>query len=289
MGDGDAEPHPTFCITVDDGPVVGWVDYDRDERAWLAHDDVNIGYGLHPDARGRGLATRAVLLLLHHLSVATDVKVATLLIDPENQWSLGIPRRCGFVDHGTLGDNGSRYFKKPVPPMSYSDGVVTIEPWRLEDVAEHVAGTDEEQIRWLWPEHRADWEAKSHEQRLEHVRGVFEQAIAVNATGPKWSFGVHVHETLVGHVDCDLANEHVPHGESNISYTIWPEHRGKGYAARAARLVVDFVGDHTGAREVHVLVDPANEASLRVARAIGAHEVERAAMVRHVLPVVRGR
>jgi RimJ/RimL family protein N-acetyltransferase len=171
--------------------------------------------------------------------------------------------------------------------MAYDDGVVRIAPWRLEDVPAHVAGTDEEQIRWLWPEHRADWEAMSHEQRLEHVRGVFERAIAVNATGPKSSFGVHVDDVLVGHVDCDLANEHVPDGEANISYTIWPEHRGKGYAARAARLVVDFVRDHTGAREVHVLVDPANEASLHVARAIGADEVERAAMVRHVLRVAR--
>jgi len=126
----------------------------------------------------------------------------------------------------------------------------------------------------------------SHDQRIEHVRGVFENAIAVNATGPKWSFGVHVHDMLVGHVDCDLANEHVPHGEANISYTIWPGHRGKGYAARAARLVVDFIRDHTGAREVHVLVDPGNEASLRVARAIGAGEVGRTHMVRHVLPLV---
>ncbi|MEA3057037.1 MAG: hypothetical protein QOD30_2469 [Actinomycetota bacterium] len=287
MGDGDADPHPTFCITVDDA-VVGWVDYDRDERGWLSHDEVNIGYGLHPDARGRGLATRSVQLLLHHLSVATDVRVATLLIHPENEWSLRIPTRCRFEDHGTLGDDGSRFFTTPVPPTAYSDGVVTIVPWRLEDVPAHVAGTDEEQIRWLWPEHRGDWEAMSPEQRVEHVRGVFERAIAVNATGPKWSFGVHVDGTLVGHMDCDLANEHVPNGEANISYTIWPEHRGKGYAARAARLVVDFIGDHTGAREAHVLVDPGNEPSLRVARAVGAQEVERAAMVRHVLPVVRG-
>lgn len=286
MGDGADDPNPTFCITIDNR-VVGWVDYDRDEREWLDHDEVNIGYALHPDVRGRGLATRSLQLLLHHLAVATDVHMATLLIDPDNRWSLGIARRCGFDDHGTLGDNGSRYFKKPVPPMTYTDGVVTIQPWQLEDVPAHVAGTDEEQIRWLWPEHRADWEAMSPEQRLGHVRGVFERAIAANLSGPKWSFGVHVDGTLVGHVDCDLANEHVPAGEANISYTIWPEHRGNGYAAGAARLVVAFVGDHTGARQIHVLVDPANESSLRVARAISATEVDRGAFVRHVLSVVR--
>jgi RimJ/RimL family protein N-acetyltransferase len=292
MGDGDPEPRPTFCITIDD-VVVGWVDFDRDERTWLTHDQVNVGYGLDPDARGKGFATRAVQLLMHHLSAATDVRVATLLIHPDNEWSLAIPRRCRFEDHGTLGDNGSRLFKRRPPLMTYTDGTVTIRPWRLEDVEAHVAGTDDEQIRWLWPEHRASWEAMSTAQRITHVHGVFENAIAVNETGPKWSFGVHVGDALVGHVDCDLANEHVPHGEANISYTIWPDHRGRGYAAAAARLVTRFVSEHTGAREVHVVVDPANEPSLRVARALGAVTVSTytdgagTTMIRHVLDVRR--
>jgi RimJ/RimL family protein N-acetyltransferase len=225
---------------------------------------------------------------MHHLSVATDVVTATLLIHPENEWSLGIPRRCGFADSGTLGDNGSRFFKKPVPLMTYSDGVVTIRPWTQEDVPAHVAGTDEEQIRWLWPEHRATWTAMSPEQQIDHVRGVFERAIAVNETGPKWSFGVHVDDVLVGSVDCDLANEHVPAGEANISYTIWPEHRGRGYASTAARLVIRFVREHTGARQVHVLVDPANAASLGVARTLQPEVVDDGGpLVRHVVTLRR--
>ena len=287
MGDGADEPRPTFCITRDD-VVVGWVDFDRDERGWLAHDEVNIGYGLHPSARGNGCATRAVQLLMHHIGATTDVRTATLLIHPENEWSLAIPRRCGFADHGTLGDNGSRFFKRAAPPLTYTDGTASIIPWRLEDVEAHVAGTDEEQIRWLWPEHRDAWLAMSPEQRVEHVRGVFAQAMAVNATGPKWSFGVHVDGALVGHVDCDLANEHVPEGEANISYTIWPEHRGRGFASRAARLVIRFVTEHTGAREVHVLVDPENEASRRVARSLEPATLDDSGpMVRHVVTLRR--
>ena len=287
MGDGADDPRPTFCITRGDA-VVGWVDFDRDERGWLSHDEVNIGYGLHPDARGGGLATRSVQLLMHHLAATTDVRSATLLIHPENEWSLAIAPRCGFEDHGTLGDDGSRFFKRLVPSRTYTDGTVTIAPWRLDDVEAHVAGTDEEQIRWLWPEHRDSWLAMSPAQRIEHVRGVFERAIAVNQTGPKWSFGVHVDGVLVGHVDCDLANEHVPAGEANISYTIWPEHRGHGVASAAARLVIRFVAEHTGAREVHVLVDPRNEASRRVARSLEPDEVDDGGpMVRHVVTLRR--
>ena len=290
MGEGSAEPQPTFCI-VAHGDVVGWVDYDRDERAWLTHDEVNIGYGLHPSHRGRGYATRAVQLLMHHLSQATDVRTATLLISPENEWSLGVATRAGFDPRLDL--NGEAYFRRPVPSLGYSDGTVTIRLRSLEDVEAHVAGTDEEQIRWLWPEHRDDWLAKSADEQVAHVRAVMERNIATNATGPKWDFGVHAGEVLVGHVDCDLANPHVPHGEANISYTVWPAHRGKGHAAAATRLVLQFLREHTGARVAHVVVDAENEASLRVARAVGAKESGRfvneagRTMVRHVLDLRR--
>lgn len=266
------------------------MDADLDEtQDWLVPGEVNCGYALHPDARGNGYATRALMLLLHHLAQATDARTATLSIDFDNRWSLAIAQRCGFEDHGVLPNTQTevRFFKKPVPPLTYTDGVVTIRLRQLDDVEAHVAGTDEEQIRWLWPEHREDWLAKSHEEQVAHVRGVFERNIATNETGPKWDFGVWVDGVLVGHVDCDLANPNVPHGEANISYTVWPEHRGKGYAAAAARLVMRFVAEHTGAREVHIEVDPENVASLRVAHAVGAVETERTAMVRHVIELAR--
>jgi RimJ/RimL family protein N-acetyltransferase len=279
MGDGSPDPRPTFCVLLD-GDVVGWVD-EEERPDLLQPGERNIGWALHPSARGRGAATRAVRLLISQL----EAERAVAVIEPDNVWSRRVATRAGFTDLGVqqVLDKPNHRFERVPPARTYTDGTVTIAPWRLDDVEAHVAGTDEEQIRWLWPEHRADWEAKSHEERIEHVRGVFERAIATNDSGPKWSFGVHVDGVLVGHVDCDLANEHVPHGEANISYTIWPEHRGRGHAAAAARLVTEFVREHTGARQVHVLVDPANEASLRVARAIGAVEVDRSVMVRHVI------
>jgi RimJ/RimL family protein N-acetyltransferase len=286
MGDGADDPTPTGCIVVG-GEVVGWVDFDRDEREWLTHDDVNIGYGLHPDARGRGYATRAVKLLVSHLSRTTDVQTATLLIDPENRWSLGLAERAGFGPRLDL--NGQAYFRRSVPPLTYTDGEVTIRLRVLDDVDAHVAGTDEEQIRWLWPEHRDDWLAMSPEQRIVHVRGVMERNIAINETGPKWDFGVLVDGALVGHVDTDLACPHVTPGDANISYTTWPQHRGQGHAAAAARLAQRFLRDHTGAREAHIVVEVGNEASLRVAHAAGAVTAGRyidhqgKTMIRHVI------
>lgn len=293
MGDGADDPQPTFCVTVGDR-VVGWVDFDRDERDWLGHDEVNIGYGLHPDVRGRGLATRSVMLLLHHLAQATDVRTATLLIHPENDWSLGVSRRCGFVDHGTIGDNGSRWSKKPVPPLTYTDGVVTIRPFRTTDLERDLEAKDDEQQRWLWqPGQPEDWASKSAEERLEHARRGIAAHEADPRTGPKWSFVIDVDGEYCGHVDCDLANDDVPAGEANVSYSSHPDVRGRGYVSRAVRLILRFVAEHTGAREAHIAVDARNEASLRVARAVGAVERTRDVdelghtMVRHVVPITR--
>lgn len=55
------------------------------------------------------------------------------------------------------------------------------------------------------------------------------------------------------------------------------------------RLILQFITDHTGAREAHTLVDAENVASLRVAHAVGAVERDRhvndqgRTMVRHVV------
>ena len=97
--------------------------------------------------------------------------------------------------------------------------------------------------------------------------------------------------TCVGYVDCDLANEFVPPGEANISYSSHPKHRGHGYITRAVRLVLPFLRDHTSAPTAHILIDVQNTASLRVANFVGAKEIERflspsrRAMIRFAQPV----
>jgi len=115
LGDGDPHPWPTACVVVD-GAVVGWVDWDRD-REWLEPDEVNLGYGLAPDARGHGYASRAVRLLLQHLAEDTvpgpPVRVATLLIHPDNERSLALARRLEFESAGDL--DGNPYWKREVP------------------------------------------------------------------------------------------------------------------------------------------------------------------------------
>ena len=110
MGDGDPEPEPTGCIVVA-GSVVGWVDYDVD-RSWLEPGEVNIGYAVFASHRGNGYASRAVELLLSRLATDTAHTVATLLIDKENERSLVVAARTGFVPCWEIGD--SRLLKRPL-------------------------------------------------------------------------------------------------------------------------------------------------------------------------------
>ncbi len=116
LGAGSPDPDPLGCIVVG-GDVVGWVDHDRD-RSWLAPDEVNVGYHVFAPARGRGYATRAVKLLIHHLAVDTEARRATFLIDPANERSQAVARRVGARRLDDL--DGNLYFAVDVPRSSAS-------------------------------------------------------------------------------------------------------------------------------------------------------------------------
>lgn len=289
MGEGSDDPQPTGCILVAD-EIVGWVDYDID-RTWLEPGEVNVGYNVFASHRGKGYATRAVQLLVHHLAVDGDHHTATLLIDPDNARSLALAARARFDRAGDL--DGNPYFKRAVPPLTYTDGIVTIRPQRPGDLDADLEAKDDEQVDWLWlPGQRASWEAMNPGQQRYHALRGLEANAAAFGTGPKWTFAVDTaDDEYVAYVDCDLANDDVPRGEVNISYSAHPAHRGQGHVGRAVRLLTRFLADHTGARHAHLVVDAANIASLRVATAVGARATERwtsktgSLMIRHVLDV----
>jgi len=110
LGAGDLEPRPIACIVVDDR-VAGWVDYDHD-RPWLEDDEINVGYNVFADFRGNGYATRAVRLLMRHVAMETEWRIATLLIHPDNARSLALARRVGFERVEDL--DGIPYWKQQV-------------------------------------------------------------------------------------------------------------------------------------------------------------------------------
>jgi len=83
--------HPDFVIELD-GRVVG-------KAGFFALPD--IGYILHPDVWGRGLAAEAVVAAIDHVFGAHDLEALTADVDPENAASIRLLERLGFVRNGS--------------------------------------------------------------------------------------------------------------------------------------------------------------------------------------------
>jgi RimJ/RimL family protein N-acetyltransferase len=98
-----ADGSPTVAICELDGSCVGhvWVNVSTDDQK-----TGSVGYWLLPEARGRGLATRAVRLIsdwaLHDLGM-TRLRLFT---EPANEQSQRVAQRSGFRRIGVLAGHG---------------------------------------------------------------------------------------------------------------------------------------------------------------------------------------
>lgn len=91
-----------------DGVLAGTVDL-RFEGEGLAPGQVNVAYGLYLLWRGRGLATRAVLLASQYAASEGGVE-AVIQVEPENPASAAVARRAGFTPgEPTHGKDGTRF------------------------------------------------------------------------------------------------------------------------------------------------------------------------------------
>ncbi|MFD0405778.1 GNAT family N-acetyltransferase [Kitasatospora sp. NPDC127116] len=101
-------PLRAFGIRVEPGGVLaGTVDL-RFAGEGLAPGQVNIAYGLYPSWRGRGLATRAVLLASRYAAAEGGVE-AVIQVEPENTASTAVAHRAGFLlDRRTHRGDGTR-------------------------------------------------------------------------------------------------------------------------------------------------------------------------------------
>lgn len=92
-------PCGVWAIEADEGaPPAGYVALHR-----LPDGEIDIGWTLHPDAAGRGLASEAAALLLDHAS-ACGVQRVYAVMWPHNVASAGVATRIGMRDLGVLAD-----------------------------------------------------------------------------------------------------------------------------------------------------------------------------------------
>jgi RimJ/RimL family protein N-acetyltransferase len=284
------DPYARAEIMICDNRTLAWIAYETDCR-WAANGGALVRCEFPEQVRSGGYARRALHLLLHHLATRTDVRTAVLSPELADDGLLDVAVAAGFAVRNAV--DGERVLTRPVPPVSYTDGAVTIRPLHADDIDRHMAAIDDDQIDRLWePGDRQKWEAMTAGQQREHNLHYLRACQDGFGAGPKWAFAADLADaSYVAYVDCDLANTIVPAGEANISYTADPAYRGQGNVSRAVRLLTNFLRDHTGAGSAHIVVDATNAPSLRVARAVGATETERwkdeygRLMIRHVMPL----
>jgi RimJ/RimL family protein N-acetyltransferase len=90
----------TFLVVDEAGRVVGEAGTKGPAAPGAA---VEIGYGLSPAVRGRGLGTRAVAVLVEHL-LAQAVGTVVATVAPSNLPSRRLLARLGFAEAGTDGE-----------------------------------------------------------------------------------------------------------------------------------------------------------------------------------------
>ncbi len=144
-----------------------------------------------------------------------------------------------------------------------TDGVVTLRPWRDDDIEAAIAGHDEEIAHWFG---------------FDHVTPTYDEH---RAGVERWRSGWTDGRGLVGFViehagglvgSCDVRRTGDRVGE--LSWTLYAGHRGRGHATRAVQVLADYALTEAGQgglglQRVEAKVEPGNQASLRVASRSG--------------------
>jgi RimJ/RimL family protein N-acetyltransferase len=155
-------------------------------------------------------------------------------------------------------------YKESKPNIELTDGKILLRPFKLEDAEAHMAGEDDEQVKWL----------SGGKGTLEGARAWIEKNQKYwEEDGPVFNFAIWNKNSnkLVGMVEANTDPgriEGIQEGDANISYGLYPEARSKGYTLKAVDLMINFLKSK-GIKRAVIRVNPENEASVKVAERLG--------------------
>jgi RimJ/RimL family protein N-acetyltransferase len=147
-----------------------------------------------------------------------------------------------------------------------TDGVVVLSGMTLEDAAALAAGADAEIASRLA-------RAPSTVATAEHHIGVCAADWLGDWSRPGatlvWGIFDVVTGDLAGTAEVALRFPELEPGAANLSYGVFPEWRGRGFAVRAVDLMCAFLATETSASLAVLRIDRDNGPSLRVAERCG--------------------
>lgn len=253
----------------------------------------DIGYGLHPWARGRGVMIRAIRLATRWSFDNGGVDVVHWRAHVGNLASRRTAWACGFTFHGTVpkllyeqgkavdawtaslqpDDSGQPRTRWLDPPMLRGDRVV-LRPFRDDDVPRITeACSDPRCQHWLagLPRDYQEDNARSWllGQEVKHSLGQSVTWAIADPSTDRWLANIEIM-----HLD------QPPFAANEIGYLAHPDARGRGAMTEAVELVTRYAltpeaEGGLGLRRTHLRVAADNTASRHVATANGYTEIGR--------------
>lgn len=241
-----------------------------------------IGYILHPAARGRGIMKRAVEMAIQWGFTEDGMELVRWVAEPGNIASLRVAHAVGFTLHGEIPDyNLNR--AKPTPMWTatrvFGDKPQPVAPWQSSTFH-----TDRLKLRpFLETDLERTQEACSDPvtqqflgtlprgYSIDNARYFYHDLSWKAARGERitWAITDPESDQLLGCISISQLNDFQQDGE--IGYWMHPDSRGKGYVTEALRGVIAqaFDSEKLNLRKLFLGAAVGNEPSNQIAVSAG--------------------
>lgn len=243
-----------------------------------------LGYGVHPAHRRRGVAVAAVATVVRYATEVLGLHRIQLVHAVDNLASCAVAVRSGFAYEGTERssldhDDGpphdmhrhARLVTDPPPPAEAPPGRlavpglagdgVRLRPWREDDVPMLARGlADPDVVRW-----GGGSTATTEVDALRFLHRLRRRA----DEGSTVAWAVEADGEVAGAIAIRTVNRHDMH--ASVAYWVLPEHRGRGISTAALRAAAAYgLGeDGLGLHRLQLQHAIGNDPSCRVAEKAG--------------------
>ncbi|MGI5274347.1 GNAT family N-acetyltransferase [Nonomuraea sp. CA-218870] len=276
-----------LAMTDRNGLIVGAISLFK--TVWGAG-TTEVGYGVHPLHRGRGLATEALRGLVAYVFAETTLRRVDLTANLDNLPSLSVARKAGFTWEGVLRaavleDDGphdlvifgllrddSRTPADLLPRTELRTGRLLVRPFAEEDVPDLAATAADPLTQSMTGVPRNYTQA--------HARAFIADAERMRLRGEGVAWAVEEEEGGRFAVSVDLRDVDWGNRTGEIGYMAAPWARGRGYTAEAVTAIGRWLLQEQRFHRLRLRAAVSNPASQRVAEKAGfvREGVERGAL-----------
>lgn len=250
--------------------------------------EAEVGFGLHPDARGHGVMRRALNLLLdwgfekRGLAVVHWRANAGNWASRRTAWALGfsfgptirrlLPQRgerrdgwTGWIGVDDPREPGGRWLEVPVLETSR----LRLRPWRDDDAERIVETANDQQLRHFIPDSPLPRDTDAVPAYLSHVH-----LMAANDVRLAWCVADPETDRALGNVALFEFDSPDEDASAQVGYWAHPDARGRGVMSAAVALAADWSMRSSsdgglGLRRLFLLTAVSNTASRRLAENAG--------------------